>query len=165
MQIRINRKYRLLHNPTIFQCKTQCLPCHFLPINAHDNEQGLFVQIKDPFTHSDSKKNSCQWLKDRLGTTFRVTGGYKKTRISFQKRVIQRTFTISMWLHWCKQKLYFRFSSQKDRQKLWKPSLKQKVLFWFLGPWTKIFLLWRYSFTRFRRTSDGAVIPGPKQGF
>ncbi len=44
---------------------------------------------------------------------------------------------------------HFRFSSQKDSKRLWKPSaLNQKGLLWFFEPSKKIFHSWHYFFEK-----------------
>ncbi len=80
---------------------------------------------------------------------FRVTGGYRKAGTGFLKMITGRIFSSSKWVHRCSQKLYFVISEQKSCKKLWKLSeLKQKVLFWILGPSHKLFILWHYPLNR-----------------
>jgi len=108
----------------------------FLQINAHvDNEQGLFV-LFDPFTHSDSRNKFLSVTIGPARNNFQSLRRLWKSRNKLPKEGCKKVL-----LRWRKQNLYFRFSSQKDRQKLWKPSaLKQKVLFWFLYSSCELFL-------------------------
>ncbi len=88
---------------------------------------------------------------------FRITGGCWKSRTSSLKRVTGRMCTISKGFHRSKQKLYFRFSSQKDNQNC--GNLQRSVykftciLFPMLRPSNLIFILWHYLF-KMRRFLD-----------
>jgi hypothetical protein len=80
-----------------------------------------------------------------FGATFNGTGGYQKAGTSSLKRVTGRSFTTNC--DFIEGSRNFRFLSQKDKWKLWKPkALIQKVLFRILGP-LKTFSSWHYPFT------------------